>query len=51
MILEDSGLFVDGVNSVARTNVAPEVNPPSGPVLFGFEFEMEMDLRGVRNED
>ena len=40
MILEDWGLFVDGVNPVARTNVAPEVNPPSRPVLFGFEFEM-----------
>jgi hypothetical protein len=37
-ILEDWGLFVDGINPVARTNVAPEVDPPSEPVLFGFSY-------------
>ena len=37
-ILEDWGLFVDGVNPVARTNVAPEVTPPSEPSLHGFSF-------------
>jgi hypothetical protein len=36
--LEDWGLFVDGINPVARTNVAPEVHPPSEPALFGFSF-------------
>jgi hypothetical protein len=36
--LEDWGLFVDGINPVARTNVAPEVDPPSEPALFGFSF-------------
>ena len=35
-VLEDWGLFVDGINPVARTNVAPEVDPPSEPGLFGF---------------
>lgn len=35
-ILEDWGVFVDGVNPVARTNVAPELSPPSEPVLYGF---------------
>jgi hypothetical protein len=37
-ILEDWGVFVDGVNPVARTNVAPEINPPSEPVLHGFSY-------------
>lgn len=37
-ILEDWGIFVDGVNPVARTNVAPEVTPPTEPSLYGFSF-------------
>ncbi len=37
-VLEEWGLFVDGVNPVARTNVAPEVDPPAEPVLFGFSY-------------
>lgn len=37
-ILEDWGLFVDGVNPVARTNVAPAVRPPAAPVLYGFSY-------------
>lgn len=37
-ILERWGLFVDGVNPVARTNVAPVVEPPSEPMLYGFSF-------------
>ena len=37
-ILESWGLFVDGVNPVARTNVAPEQHPPAEPVLFGFSY-------------
>ncbi len=37
-ILEDWGLFVDGVNPVARTNVAPAVGPPGEPVLSGFSY-------------
>ena len=52
-ILEDWGLFVDGINPVARTNVAPEVDPPSEPVLFGFSYTRPCDpslstnLRGL----
>ena len=42
-ILEDWGLFVDGINPVARTNVAPEVDPPSEPVLFGFSYTRPCD--------
>ena len=41
--LEDWGLFVDGINPVARTNVAPEVGPPSEPALFGFSFTRPCD--------
>src|SRR5271170_2729137 len=37
-ILEDWGLFVDGINPVARTNVAAEVDPPAEPVLYGFSY-------------
>ena len=37
-ILQDWGVFVNGVNPVARTNVAPVVVPPSEPVLYGFSF-------------
>jgi hypothetical protein len=42
-ILETWGLFVDGVNPVARTNVAPEVAPPSEPVLYGFSYSRPCD--------
>ncbi|MCW5977453.1 MAG: hypothetical protein KIT09_05220 [Bryobacteraceae bacterium] len=31
-------VFVDGVNPVARTNVAPEVAPPAEPSLYGFSY-------------
>jgi hypothetical protein len=37
-ILKNWGLFVDGVNPVARTNVAPELNPPADVVIFGFSY-------------
>ncbi len=42
-ILEGWGLFVDGVNPVARANVAPEVDPPSEPILFGFSYTRPCD--------
>jgi hypothetical protein len=41
--LEDWGLFVDGINPVARTNVAPELNPPSEAALFGFSYTRPCD--------
>jgi hypothetical protein len=31
-------LFVDGVNPVARTNVAPVVDPPADPSLYSFAY-------------
>lgn len=37
-ILESWGLFVEGRNPIARTNVAPEVAPPAEPSLYGFSY-------------
>jgi hypothetical protein len=37
-ILESWGVFVDRVNPIARTNVAPVIDPPPEPVLYGFSF-------------
>src|SRR5262245_57225361 len=37
-ILKEWGLFVEGVNPVARTNVAPVVRPPETPSLHSFAF-------------
>lgn len=37
-ILREWGVLVDGMNPVARTNVAPEVNPPKEVVIYGFAY-------------
>jgi hypothetical protein len=37
-VLERWGVFVDGVNPVARTNVAPALDAPAEPALYGFSF-------------
>jgi hypothetical protein len=37
-ILQDWGVFVAGVNPVARTNVAPVVKAPTEPSLYGFSY-------------
>ncbi|MGP0069791.1 MAG: RidA family protein [Isosphaeraceae bacterium] len=42
-ILEGWGLFVEGVNPVARTNVAPAVDPAPEPVLYGFSYSRPCD--------
>lgn len=39
-VLGSWDLFVDGLNPVARTNVAPGIDPPPEPVLFGFSYTM-----------
>lgn len=36
--LKSWNLLVEGINPVARTNVAPVINPPKEPVLYGFAF-------------
>jgi len=37
-VLRSWGVFVDGINPVARTNVAPVVGPPGEPSLHAFSF-------------
>ena len=37
-VLESWQIFQNGLNPVARTNVAPEVGPPSEPCLYGFSY-------------
>lgn len=37
-VLKSWGVFVDGVNPIARTNIVPETRPPEVPSLFGFAF-------------
>jgi hypothetical protein len=42
-LLQSWGVFVDGVNPIARTNVAPVVAPPREPVLYGFSYTKPCD--------
>jgi hypothetical protein len=37
-ILKSWQILLDGLNPVARTNVAPEVDPPAEPLLYGFSY-------------
>jgi hypothetical protein len=37
-ILKSWDIFQDGMNPVARTNVAPESAPPAEPALYGFSY-------------
>lgn len=37
-VLRDWGIFVNDVNPVARTNVAPELAPPTEPSLYAFSW-------------
>jgi hypothetical protein len=37
-VLTRWGLVVDKVNPVARTNVAPQIGPPTEPSLYGFSY-------------
>lgn len=37
-ILQNWGVFVNGVNPIARTNVAPVIGSPTEPMLYGFSF-------------
>ena len=37
-VLKSWELMVDGINPVARTNVAPAVDPPSEPSLYSFAY-------------
>jgi hypothetical protein len=37
-VLKKWDILFDGMNPVARTNIAPEVNPPEEPSLYGFSY-------------
>ena len=37
-VLEKWGLFRDGVNPVGRSNVCPEIDPPSEPGFYAFSY-------------
>lgn len=39
--LKELGIITDGVNPVARTNVAPQVDPPTEPALYGFSYTIQ----------
>ena len=40
-------LLVDGLNPVARTNVAPAINPVSEPSVYGFSYTVPAQHPGV----
>lgn len=42
-VLEAWGLYVDGMNPVARTNVSPVFAAPTEPVLYGFSYTAPAD--------
>src|SRR5215471_12410331 len=42
-VLKSWNLLVDGVTPVARTNVTPEVEPPSQPCLYSFAYTARSD--------
>jgi len=46
-ILKSWEILQDGVNPVARTNVAPEVDPPGEPMLYGFSYTVRSDQTAV----
>jgi hypothetical protein len=37
-VLESWGILLDGLNPVARTNIAPEMGAPAVPSLYGFSY-------------
>lgn len=42
-VLQEWGLYVDGLNPVARTNVAPMTDPPEETMLYGFSYTRPCD--------
>lgn len=45
-LLRDWGLFVDGENPIARTNVAPALDPPDQQALFAFSYTVPSNRWG-----
>ncbi len=44
--IEKLRLLVGGLNPVARTNVAPEIDPPREPVLYAFSYTVQAGGQG-----
>src|SRR5258708_6251315 len=44
-VLKKWDILVEGMNPVARTNIAPEVNPPGEPSLYGFSYTVPSKAR------
>ncbi|MDQ6706569.1 MAG: DUF1833 domain-containing protein [Acidobacteriota bacterium] len=44
-VLSDWGIFIDGVNPVARTNIAPAIGAPPTPSLYGFSYTVPSRTR------
>jgi hypothetical protein len=44
--LEKRNVLVNGLNPVARTNVAPEIAPPSEPVVYAFSYTVPSPAAG-----
>ena len=42
-VLKELGIMVDGVNPVARTNIAPAIGAPTEPSLYGFSYTVPSD--------
>ena len=47
-VLDKWGLVVDGANPVARSNVCPEISPPSEPVMYAFSYTMPAESTKAR---
>lgn len=45
-VLEQWGLFRDRRNAVARSNVAPEINPPAEPSFYAFSYTVPVAHAG-----
>jgi len=45
--LKSWDLLVEGLNPIARTNVAPEVDPPDEPLLYSFAYTKPATARAV----
>jgi hypothetical protein len=44
-VLKSWDILLDGMNPVARTNIAPAVNPPAEPSLYGFSYTVPSKAR------
>jgi hypothetical protein len=45
-VLKSWNILLDGLNPVARTNVAPEMDPPAAPSIYGFSYTVPSKATG-----